>query len=99
MFIFLEMKTLSVASFVTVSPIPWVVFWFRFMFACFFFFFFLLFGAPWHVEIPRLGVACGDSQARGQTRATAPGPHHSHSNAESEPHLQPVPQVTVLSDP
>ena len=34
------------------------------------------------------------SQARGQIRAIAAGLHHSHSNAGSEPHLLPTPQLT-----
>ena len=32
-------------------------------------------------------AAYEDSQARGQTGATAAGLHHSHGNAGSEPHL------------
>ena len=46
-------------------------------------------------------VAYGGSQARGQigTAAAANGLHHSHSNARSKPHLQPTPQLTVISDP
>ena len=43
--------------------------------------------------------ACGGSQARGWIRATAAGLHHSHSNARSEPHLRPAPQLTVTLDP
>ena len=44
-------------------------------------------------------TACGGSQARGQTGATAVGPHHSHSNAWIELHLQPTPQLTAMPDP
>ena len=44
-------------------------------------------------------VAYGGSQARGQTGAVAAGLHHSHSNMESEPHLQPTPQLTTAPDP
>ena len=32
----------------------------------------------------------GSSQVRGRIRAAAAGLHHSHSNVESEPHLQPA---------
>ena len=35
-------------------------------------------------------TACGGSQARGQIGAVAASLHHSHSNAGSEPHLQPT---------
>ena len=44
-------------------------------------------------------VACGGSQARGLIRAAAAGLHHSHSNAGSEPHLQPRPQLMATPDP
>ena len=65
---------------------------FCFVFCLFFFFFFLLFlwAAP---------AACGGSQARGPIRAVATGLHQSHSNARSEPHLQPTPQLTAMPDP
>ena len=56
-----------------------------------FFFFFLLFRI-----IP---VAYGSSQARGWIGATAACLHHSHSNARSEPCLQPAPQFTETPDP
>ena len=56
------------------------------------FFFFLLFlrAAP---------AAYGDSQARGQMRATAASLHHSHSNARSKPCLQPTSQLMTMLDP
>ena len=41
----------------------------------------------------------GGSQARGRIRAVAPGLRQSHSNAESEPRLQPTPQLTATADP
>ena len=41
-------------------------------------------------------MAYGGSQARGPIGAVAASLHHSHSNAGSEPHLQPTPQVTQL---
>ena len=44
-------------------------------------------------------AAHGGFQARGLIRAVAPGPRHSHSNAGSQPHLQPTPQLTATSDP
>ena len=43
-------------------------------------------------------TACGGSQARGPG-ATAAGLHHSHSNARSEPHLPPTPQLMTMLDP
>ena len=39
------------------------------------------------------------SQTRGRIRAVAAGLHHSHSNAGSEPSLQPTPQLTAMLDP
>ena len=39
------------------------------------------------------------SQARDQIRATVAGLRHSHSNAGSEPGLQPTPQLTEMPDP
>ena len=41
----------------------------------------------------------GGSQARGWIGTVASGLHHSHSTAESEPHLQPTPQLTAMPDP
>ena len=59
-----------------------------------FFFFFCLFAfsraAP---------TAYGGSQARGPIRAVAAGLHQSHSNAGSESHLQPTPQLMATPDP
>ena len=43
-------------------------------------------------------AAYGTSQARGQIGAAAPGPHHSHSNARSKPHLRLMPQLTSTPD-
>ena len=43
--------------------------------------------------------ACGGSQARGRIGAVAAGLCQSHSNAGSEPHLQPTPQFTATPDP
>ena len=50
-------------------------------------FFWLLRAAP---------AAYGGCQTRGQIRAVAAGLHHSHSNAGSEPHLWPTPQLMTL---
>ena len=44
-------------------------------------------------------MAYGSSQTRGHIRATAAGLQHSHSNARSEPHLRPTPQLTAMPDP
>ena len=41
-----------------------------------------------HTEIPS-----------GQTGAAAAGLYHSHSNARSEPRLQPTPQLIATPDP
>ena len=43
--------------------------------------------------------ACGGSQARGLIGATAAGLHHSHSNARTELHLRPTPQLMATPDP
>ena len=43
-------------------------------------------------------TAYGGSRVRGQIGATATGLHHSHSNARSEPHLQPTPQLKATAD-
>ena len=43
--------------------------------------------------------AYGDSQARGRRGAVAAGLHHSHSNAGSELHLRPTPQLMAMPDP
>ena len=43
--------------------------------------------------------AYGGSQARGLIGAIASGLHQSHSNARSEPFLQPTPQLTATPDP
>ena len=41
----------------------------------------------------------GGSQARGPIRATAAGLRYSHSNAGSEPHLPPTPQLMATPGP
>ena len=44
-------------------------------------------------------VAYGSSQARGQIGATAASLHHSRSNARSQPHLQPAPELMAMLGP
>ena len=44
-------------------------------------------------------AAYEDSQARGLIGAVATGLRQSHSNAGSEPHLQPTPPLTATLDP
>ena len=44
-------------------------------------------------------MAYGGSQARGRIKAAAAGLHHSPSNTESEPRLQPPPELTATLDP
>ena len=46
-----------------------------------------------------LPTAHRNSQARGRIGPTAASPHQGHSNARSEPHLQPTPQLTATLDP
>ena len=60
----------------------------------FFFFFFFFFDF-----LPYLGLLQLDSQARSPIGAIAAGLHHSHSNAESQLHLWPTPQLTATPDP
>ena len=59
-----------------------------FFFFFFFFFFFCLFAISWATP-----TAYGGSQARGRIGAIATGLRQNHSNAGSEPHLQPTPQL------
>ena len=58
-----------------------------------FFFFFGLFAISWAAP-----AANGGSQARGLIGAVATGLRQSHSNAGSEPRLQPTPQLTATPD-
>ena len=44
-------------------------------------------------------TAYGGSQARGLIGAVGTGLLHSHSNAKSEPHLRPIPQLTATPNP
>ena len=62
---------------------------FKNTYMCVQFFFFFFRAAP---------AAYGASQTRGQIGAVVDGLHQSHSNAKSEPHLQPT-QLTATPDP
>ena len=53
-------------------------------------FFFLSFAPPW---------AYGGSKARGLIGAVVTGLRQSYSNARSEAHLTPTPQLTAMPDP
>ena len=55
-----------------------------------FFFFCFLRAAP---------MIYGGSQAKGRIRAVAASLHHSHSDAGSQPCLQPTPQLMATPDP
>ena len=53
------------------------------------------------INIDFLRAACaayGSTWARSRIGATTRGLHHSHSSAESEPHLQSIPQLTAMPD-
>ena len=58
-----------------------------------YFFFFSLFAISWATA-----AAYGGSQARGPIGAVATSLRQSHSNAGSEPRLQPTPQLTAMPD-
>ena len=55
-----------------------------------YFLFFCLFAISWAAP-----VIYGGSQARGRIGAVATSLRQSHSNAGSEPRLQPIPQLTA----
>ena len=55
---------------------------------------FCLFAISWATPAAYRG-----SQARGRMGAVTAGLHQSHSNARSELHLQPTPQLTAMPDP
>ena len=57
------------------------------------FIYFCLFAISWAAP-----VAYGGSQARDLIGAAAAGLHQGHSNAGSEPRLQPTPQLTATLD-
>ena len=66
--------------------------YFNFFILLFFCFFVFAILGPclWYVEVPRPSGLIG---------ATSAGLHHSHSNAGSEPRLQPTPQLMATPDP
>ena len=66
------------------------LFIYLFIYFCLFFFFLFLLATP---------VAYGGSQARGRIGAVDTSLRPSHSNAGSEPRLQPTPQLTAIPDP
>ena len=45
------------------------------------------------------GSTCSIWKFPGRIRAVAASLHHDHSNAESEVHLQPTPQLRAMLDP
>ena len=55
------------------------------------------FQIPTMTILPIFGAAYGNSRARDQIGALAAGLCHSHSNAESEPHLQPTPEPQLVA--
>ena len=73
------------------SPILWVVFSQCWLWPFKFFYFFYLFRA-----VP---AECRGSKARGLIRDVAASLHHWQSNARSEPHLPPTPQLRAMPDP
>ena len=64
-----------------------------------FFLFFLLFFLCLFAISRAAPKAYGGSQARGRIRAVVAILHQSHSNAGSEPHLQPTEQLMATPDP
>ena len=67
----------------------------------FFFFFFFIFFVVVVIVVAiswAAPTAYGGSQARGRIGAVATGLRQSHSNAGSEPRLQPTPQLTATPD-
>ena len=64
----------------------------KFLKKIFFFFFFWSF-------LGLLPAAHGGSQSRGLIGAVPTGLRQSHSNARSEPHLGPTPQLMAMPDP
>ena len=67
--------------------------WFVFLFLFFFFYSKIVF-----VFFTATSAAYGNFQARGQIGAAAANLDHSHSNARSEPCLQPTPQLMAMPE-
>ena len=65
----------------------------KFFFFVFFWFVVVVVAISWAAP-----AAYGGSQARGRIGAVATGLRQSHSNAGSEPRLQPTPQLTATPD-
>ena len=76
--------------------------WSRHLVFIFFLSFFFVFWSVVVVVVVAISwaapAAYGGSQARGRIGAVATGLHQSHSNAGSEPRLQPTPQLTAMPD-
>jgi len=53
----------------------------------------------WFLLLRAVPDTYGNSQVRGRIGGAATGLRHSHSNAGSEPHLWPMPQITAMKDP
>ena len=53
----------------------------------------------WFLFFRAAPAAYGILPARTGIGATAAGLYHSHSNARSEPHMQPTPQLMAMPDP
>ena len=84
-------KRLDIVPCAMVGPY-WL--FFLYIIVCVFIYLFIcLFAISWAAP-----VAYGGSQARGPVRAVATGLRQSHSNAGSEPRLQPTPQLTATPD-
>ena len=71
------------------KPLDFILFYFIYLFIYLFGLFAIFWAAP---------AAYGGSQARGPIGAIAAGLRQSHSNAGSEPRLQPTPQLTATPD-
>ena len=67
---------------------------FVFLFFIYLFIYFVFFAISWAAPTAR-----GGSQVRGLIGAVVSGLRHSHSNAASEPRLQPTPHLTATLDP
>ena len=82
----------SMLTFPFVTPLLFFFNDYVYIFAC-------LFVCFWSFFSRAAPVAYGGSQARGLIGAVATSLLQSHSNARSELHLQPTPQLTATLDP
>ena len=78
---------------------PLYVFWLEHLFHLFIYLFIYLFIFVFFAFSWAAPTAYGGSQARGLIGAVATDLCQSHSNAGSEPRLQPTPQLTATPDP